>query len=232
MVGFQPAQEFLVLREVGRAAGAEVGDGVEAGAPHRPPVLDREAHLGQHAGERRGKLVEQDGIGLAVDLDMHHRFRPRPLAGLGREARKVAVEVAPRRQHGMGQQMHGDLAAIELVGDRVDQERHVVVDDLHDGVTAFEAVVLGRGIEHPDLGDAGQPAAGEGEQRDCRGGTLVGGGRRQVLVGDAAEQTAGERGCLIAAAGLQGGGADGVQTVDTRRQCDGHVARFLPVDGR
>src|SRR4029453_3241424 len=30
----------------------------------------------------------------------------------------------------MGQQVDVDLAAIELVGDRIDQERHVVVDDL------------------------------------------------------------------------------------------------------
>ncbi len=38
MVGLQPAQELVVLGEVGRAAGAEIGDGVEAGAAHRPPV--------------------------------------------------------------------------------------------------------------------------------------------------------------------------------------------------
>ncbi len=41
----------------------------------------------------------------------------------------------------MRQQMDGDLAAIEFVGDRIDQERHVVVDDLRDGVAALEAVV-------------------------------------------------------------------------------------------
>ena len=174
----------------------------------------------------------RSGIGLAVDLDMHHRFGPRPLAGLGRDAQKVAVEVAPHRQHGMGQQVDGDLAAIELVGDRIDQERHVVVDDLHDGVAAFEAVVGGGGIEHPDLGDAGQAAAGEGEQGDRGGGALVGRGRRQILVGDAAEEAAGEMGRFLAAAGVQGGGADGIQPVNTRRQCDGHDAVFLPAGGR
>src|SRR5260221_312401 len=83
---------------------------------------------------------------------------PPRLAGLRGEAQKVAVEVAPYRQHGMGQQMESDLAAIELVGDGIDQERHVVVDDLDDGVTAFEAVIAAGGIEYPDLGDAGQAA--------------------------------------------------------------------------
>ena len=229
MVGFQPAQEILVLGQVGRAAGRQVGDGVEAGAPHRPPVLDRQPHFGQHAGEGGGELVEQMGIGLAVDLDMHHRFGPRPLAGLGRDAQKVAVEVAPRRYDRMGQQVDGDLAAIELVGDRIDQERHVVIDDLHDGVAAFEAMVGGGGVEHPDLGDAGQAAAGEGEQGDRGGGALVGRGRRQILVGDAAEDAAGEMGGFLAAAGVQSGGADGIQPVNPRRQCDGHDAVFLPL---
>ena len=144
MVGLQPAQEIVVLGEARRAAGGEIGDGVEAGAAHRPPVLDRQPHLGQHAGERGGKLVEQRGIGLAVDLDVHHRFGLGALAGFDGEAQKVAVEVAPHRQHRMRQQMDVDLAAIELVGDRIDQERHVVVDDLHDGVAALEAVVGGR----------------------------------------------------------------------------------------
>ena len=232
MVGFQPAQEIVVLGEVGRMAGREIGDGVEAGAPHRPPVLDRQPHLGQHAGKGGGEFVERLGIGLAVDLDMHHRFGSRPLAGLGRDAQKIAVEVAPRRQHGMGQQVDGDLAAIELVGDRIDQERHVVVDDLHDGVAAFEAVVGGGGIEHADLGDAGQAAAGEGEQGGRRRGALLGRRRRQVLVGDAAEDAAGEVGHVLAAAGLQGGGTDGIQAVDTRRQCDGHGLVFLPAGGR
>ena len=73
---FQPLQEILVLVLQGCAARCQIGDGVEAGPAHRPPVVDREADLGQHAGERRGDLVELARLGLAVDLDVHHRFRP------------------------------------------------------------------------------------------------------------------------------------------------------------
>jgi len=127
---------------------------------------------------------------------------------------------------------YGDLTAIELVGDRIDQERHVVVDDLHDGVAAFEAMFGGGRIEYPDLGDAGQAAAGEGEQGGRRSGALVGRRRRKVLVGDTAEDAAGEVGHFLAAAGPQGGGTDGIQPVNTRRQCDGHDAVFLPAGGR
>ncbi len=220
VVGLEPAQELLVLGEVGRAAGREVGDGVEAGLAHRPPVLDRQPHLGQHAGQRGGQLVELVGVALAVDLDVHHRFRAGPLARFEREAGQVAVEVAPHRQHRVGQQVDRDFAAIERVGDRIDEERHVVVDDLHDGVAAHEAVVGGR-VEDPHLGDAGQPAAGEGEQGDRRAGPLVDRGGGEVLVGDPAEQAAGDlRGLL--AAGRQGGGTDGVEAIDAWGHRTGH----------
>ena len=114
--------------------------------------------------------------------------------------------------------MDSDLAAIELVGDRIDQERHVVVDHLHDRVAALEAVVGGRRIEHPDLGDPRQAAAGEGKQGGRGGGALLGGGRRQILVGHALEQSAGELCRFLAAGAAKCGGADGIQPPNTRRQ--------------
>ena len=88
--------------------------------------------------------------------------------------------------------MDGELAAVQLVGDRIDQERHVVVDDLHDRMAALEAVLGGGRIEHPDLGDAGQAAPGEGEQGEGGGGALLGRGGRQILVGDPLIEAAGE----------------------------------------
>ena len=224
VAGFQPLQEILVLLEALRATGRKIGDGVEAGLAHRPPVVDREAHLGQHARERRGEIVELAGPGLAIDLDVHHRFRA---ACRGTEVEQIAVEVTAHRQHRMGQQMDGDLAAIEFVGDRIDQERHVVVHDVNHGVPALETVAgLGR-VEHPDLGDAGQAAAREGQQGKRRSGTLRGRSGRQVLVGDALEQPPCE-GSACLAASLEGGDADGIQTVKPRRRCDGHFLAFPP----
>ncbi len=165
VVGLEPAQEVLVLREVRRPAGDEIGDGVEAGASHSAPVFDRESHFGQHACQRGGEFVELRVVGLAVDFDVHHRFRLGPLTGLQGNADHVAVEIATHRQDGVRQHMDGDLAAIELVGNRIDQERHVVVDDLNDRVAALEAVGSRGRIEGANLGDARQPTAGEGQQR-------------------------------------------------------------------
>ena len=199
--GLQPLQEILVLLEVLRAPGRKIGDGVEAGLAHRAPVVDREAHLGQ-SKPRRG---------------LHS---PR-----GPEVEQVAVEVAANRQHRMGQQMDGDFAAIEFVGDRIDQERHVVVHDVDHRVPALEAVAgLGR-VEHPDLGDAGQAAPGESQQGEGGGGALRGRGGGQILVGDALEQPPRE-GAARVAASLEGGDADGIQTVKPRRRCDGHILCF------
>ena len=66
-----------------------------------------------------------------------------------------------------------DAAALpgQLVGDRVDQERHVVGDDLDDGVAARPAVLLdGRGV-HPDVRGAlravlREPVVGESGAED------------------------------------------------------------------
>jgi hypothetical protein len=162
VVGLQPAQELLLLDGV---RGLQIRDRVEPGLSHGPPVGDRAPHFGQHAAERRGEIVELCRLGLPVDLDVHHRFGS-PTVGI--DLQQVAVEVAPHREDGMGEQMNGKLAPVQLVGDRIDQERHVVVDDLHDGVPALEAV-LGRGrIEDADLGHARQPVPGERQQGERR----------------------------------------------------------------
>ena len=122
--------------------------------------------------------------------------------------------------------MDGDLAAVELVGDRVDQERHVVVHDLHDGVAALESMVGGCRVEDPDLGHARQPAAGEGQQRDGGAGALVRGGGHEVLVGDAAEEAAGEPGGRLAASPMRVR-RDGIEAVDARRRGSGHSLSVL-----
>ena len=85
-----------------------------------------------------------------------------------------------------------DAAALagQLVGDRVDQEGHVVGDHLDDGVAARPAVLLdGRGV-HPDVGGAlravlGQPVVREGGSEDVDRvavGQVLGGGVQVVAL--------------------------------------------------
>jgi hypothetical protein len=151
------------------------------------------------------------GIGLPVDLDLHHRLR-RPMAAVDQQ--QIAVDVAPHRQHRMGEQVDVELSPVQFVGDRIDQERHVVVDDLYDRVTALEAVLGRRRVEHADLGDARQPPAREGQQGEGGGGPLLGRGGGEILVGDPFVKPAHEGLGFVTA----GGGADRLQPIRTCRQ--------------
>jgi hypothetical protein len=227
VVGFEPAQEILVFGEVLRTAGRQVRDGVQAGAAHRAPVVDRQPYLGQDARQRRGDLVDEHGIGLAIDLDMHHRFGPRPFTGFEGNSHQIAVEVAARRHHRMGEQVHGDLATIEFVGDRIDEKRHVVVHDLHDRVSALEPVVGEGRVEDADLGHAGQAAAREAQQGGGGRSPLVDGRGGEILVRQAAVEPARELGGFFSAS-LQGGGANGVQPVDARHRSGDHILCIPP----
>ena len=90
-------------------------------------------------------------------------------------------------------------------------------------MAALEAVLGDGRIEHPDLGDAGQAAPGEGEQGERLGGALLGRGGRQVLVGDPLIEAAGESLGFLRA----GGGADRVEPVNAwcQRRCHGSCPR-------
>ena len=54
-------------------------------------------------------------------------------------------------------EVHGAFLAGELGRDGVDEERHVVGDDLDHAVPAGPAVLLHGGGEHVDVGGAGRP---------------------------------------------------------------------------
>jgi hypothetical protein len=58
-------------------------------------------------------------------------------------------------------QVDDQAVAVQLHGHRVDQERHVVGDDLHDRVPRAPAVLLEAGAVDPDLGLAGLAIVGK-----------------------------------------------------------------------
>jgi hypothetical protein len=71
------------------------------------------------------------------------------------------------------------LAGIDRRGHRVDQKRHVVVDDLDDRVRRRPAVYVRLRVIYPDLGLAGLPAPGKAPQRQRRAGKIA-----QAALGD------------------------------------------------
>ena len=58
--------------------------------------------------------------------------------------------IAGNRENRMREQMQRERAFGQCETDRIDQERHVVIHDIDDGVRRDETVFAQGGIEHPD----------------------------------------------------------------------------------
>ena len=111
--------------DAGRRRALELADQRLHAVAHRPPVVDHHADALEDAAQRLGQLVE--ALGLAIDLDVHVRL------------------VAHDR---VDEHVDAELAPAELHAHRVDEERHVVADDLDRGVRRLPAVLLERRVVH------------------------------------------------------------------------------------
>ena len=116
---------------------------------HRLPVVDRRAHVVEDANDVGGKRFEAGRVDHAIDLDMNKRLAV-SIPGLGAcQSRQRAVGTALHGNDRMHDQMQRQPVAVDLHRHRVDQERHVVVDDFDDGMRGLPAVLFERRIEHP-----------------------------------------------------------------------------------
>jgi hypothetical protein len=140
--------------------------------PASPPVGRRRSDVGEDAVELGDDLAPVAAAG-AVDLEIHHRFPPLGVVA-ERLDRERTWSVALDADHRVEQAVDDEAARGERVGDRIDQERHVVVDDAdpHPAVAEHSAQRF-----EPDQGEAGRTARGAG-------GEELGGGE-PVLVGEA-----------------------------------------------
>ena len=64
-----------------------------------------------------------------VQLDIHHRFAPALVVAQRLERLEYALLVAIDANHGVEQPMDRQMMPANGIGDRIDQEGHVVVDD-------------------------------------------------------------------------------------------------------
>ncbi len=154
-----PRQErlrLLQVRGIDRpGAVPEIGERRVDLAEHRPPVLDRGAHVAERALELGADPVQPLQIALPVDLDVHERFE-RGFAAVagGRIQHRLehAVCVTAHRQHRMDREVDQEAQAVQRHAHRIDQERHVVGDHLDDGMGRLPAVLLDLRIVDPHLG--------------------------------------------------------------------------------
>lgn len=135
----------------------------------RLPVLDRLAHVGKDRLQDRHDFRAVLFRRLAADLDQH--------VGLGRnihvalilgQADAAPIRIALHPDDRVKQRVNGQVLAIECGNHRVDQKRHVIVDDLDHGVPRLPTVFIQRRIVDPDLGLAGGTLAREIHVRNRR----------------------------------------------------------------
>ncbi len=116
----EPAQQIAVL------AGAQpIGVAIER-IDHRAPAGNGGADLRERQVERLGHRLPAFRVG-AVGLDIDERFPACFVIVADRD--RMAGRIALHRQHGVHDQVNGKAGLAQAVGDAVDQEGHVGVDD-------------------------------------------------------------------------------------------------------
>jgi hypothetical protein len=168
----KPFEEGLTLAEFrrfdcGRGLRERGGDLVQALA-HLRPVLDRRSHLADHVRQTRPQCEQTVCLGLAVDLDVHdglERLLPGPRAWR-EDLDELTVAVSAQAQHWVDHQVNAVALPTQLHRDRVDQERHVVADDLDHRVPRLPAVLLEVRVVEADLGLAVRALLGKAPLRE------------------------------------------------------------------
>src|SRR3569623_2062452 len=107
-------------------------------------------------------------VGLAGDLETHHRLGGAVRAVSARDLVQLAVLAALHAQHRMQHGMDGVARAQQLHADGVHQERHVVGDDLHYGMGRLPAVLVVVRVVDVHRRFTGSPALGQAPMTECR----------------------------------------------------------------
>ena len=192
VVGREPRQEAhnlvdLVGGDAGGAVGAQAFGEIGAPSPHLGPVVDRVADVAEDPLELGSDSGTPGGVTDPVNLDVHPRFA-------GDAERVVAdgligvehLDERSRRIAGDDQlrvDQEVDFAAATSQGhrDRVDEEGHVVGDDLDDAVAGAPALGLDRGVVDEDVGRPHRPVACEVEMREGCSQEIFGHPRHEVF---------------------------------------------------
>ena len=136
IVGGQPFQELdrlgdLVDRQR-RRIGLQLGDHLGDAAEHRPPVLHALPDLGEHVLQRLHHFGAAMGVVDAVDVDVDEALAHACWLRWACSGMPMSRPAWSRvdRQDRMRHQPDDEAALGQLAHHRIDQERHVVVDDL------------------------------------------------------------------------------------------------------
>src|SRR5579862_5158612 len=178
----EPAQKIDALGDLSRRQRRRCGFRLAGNRLQRPahllPVRHRAAYVVEDSGEPRRQRLALGSVWLAGDLDLHPGFAKATLRRVERQER--AGVVARHREHRMDRQADLAAALVDRRGHRIDEERHVVVDDLDDRVRRGPAVGRARGVVDPQQRAARPAAGGKAPQRQRRVAQRLGAARRDV----------------------------------------------------
>ncbi len=167
----EPAHELAAFLDLGnwdwRRTLLDVRDDRERRVLHRLPVADGEPHVGEHTGNVGGKFVQRRAANDAVDFDMNERLAASVRRTRRGDARERAVGGACHVDERMDDEMLREPVPVHFHRHRVDEERHVVVDDLDDRMRRLPAAFLKRRIECPHPRVACLALAREVPVREC-----------------------------------------------------------------
>ncbi len=180
----EPAQQLAGLLDL--RSGQIAGDGLvrqplrqpDRRLPHLVPVLDGLTGVGQHAQQVGGDLLQIGPVRLAVGLHVDPGLDVRVVREVthagrrrGQHLDELAGHIAPHHELRVDDDVDPAPLPRQLIGDGVDEEGHVVGDDLDDGVAARPPVLFHGGGVNPHVGRAlgavlGQPVVGHGGSED------------------------------------------------------------------
>ena len=154
----------LVVGHAGHRIAQLLGDGFGA-CSHRSPVAHGGGDVVEHGAQPILDTAESGSVGDAIEFDVDERLGARR-CGVGRRGVSSAVEraqvvvVSRDPEHRVRQEVNGEVESFERGDDRIDQERHVVGDDVNHRVRALPSVVAYRRRVDPHHRTSGRPSAG------------------------------------------------------------------------
>ncbi len=143
---------------------------------HRPEIRHRPPHVAQGSEDALFDLGQHFGVVLPVDLQMHHRLGL-PVFGLALavfgQLHQMAALIADYPHDRVDDQVRRNAQLREGQHHRIDQEGHVVVDDLDDRVTRLPAVPVGMRVVDAEANFVAHPLAGEIQKAGGQGGQVL-----------------------------------------------------------
>ncbi len=134
IVSGQPFEKLDRFGNVGgrqrRRIFPQIGDDFARAREHRLPVLHAHAHLGENVFERANDVGLCRRLLQAVDVNVDEALAAPFALARAFEANEVSGLVALDREHRMHQERNVETAFVEFAEHRIDEERHVVIDDI------------------------------------------------------------------------------------------------------